>query len=174
MARRRSGFAKTIDFKEWDALPAIRLTGISATTVLGGSLAFGPAGAATILRIRGEVVAQLETPAANEVKAFGIGIGVFSTDAVALGATAMPDPLADVGYPWIYWSAHVLMARIADGATSPADQAGTKTARIMIDSKAMRKVRPDQSVAIVVEPINLAGTATMELAMGPIRVLIGR
>jgi len=108
------------------------------------------------------------------VKIVGIGIGIVTTDAFNVGITAMPDPQAEPSFPWLYWSVHALRAEIADGATSPADQSGSKLERVVVDSKAMRKVRPNQSLAIMFDAINLSGTGTVAIVVPRIRVLVGR
>ena len=65
-----------------------------------------------------------------------IALGLVSTDAFLLGSTALPEPLDDADYPWMFWRSVVLESFLAAGAEGE----GSSVYRIDVDSKAMRKV----------------------------------
>ena len=173
MARRRSsGFAKTIDFKAWLSIPGLSLNVNAATKFLGGSLAF--TGPGTILRMRGAVLADMVSDAVTEAILVQVGIGIASTDAITAGTVAsIPGPGSDPDYPWLWWGSIPLWSEAADSASSPAGQL-PKAWRLEIDSKAMRKVKPNQSLFAIAELSQLAGAATARVTFGTTRVLIGQ
>ena len=123
----------------------------------------------TLYRLRGEVLAHLTTSvAANAVKALGIGIKVVSQDAVSSGAGAMAKPLANLSADWI-WHGFILLTR---NTTTETESAGLVSQRLTIDSKAMRRMKPNQSLVLVIDPVNLAGSETAEVSFG-VRALFG-
>ena len=171
MARRRSGFAKTIDFKSWLPILGISLNLSSSTKFLGANLSFE--GPGTILRLRGEIVVDMVSDAATEAALVGLAIGIASADAVGNGVVAsLPGPLSDVDYPWLWWSSIPLWSEAVDSASSPAGQLSSNT-RVMVDSKAMRKVKPNESLFVMTELSQLAGTPTARVTIGTTRVLLG-
>jgi len=124
---------------------------------------------ATIMRIRGEFLAFLTTSAAaNSVKAIGVGITLVSNEALAAGAASIPDPLSDLNADWM-WHGFALLGRVS---TTEDESAGLTSVRLEIDTKAMRKVKPNTSLVFVVSPLNLSGTETARAVIGA-RVLLG-
>ncbi len=164
---------RTIDFKQWAAAPGSILSSAAEGTFVVGSLAFLVP--ATILRWRGYVSAMFdETAQPGDQAAIAWGIGVFSTDAVAVGATALPDPGSEPEFPWVWYGEMFLQSREATGAGNPTSSAwGPLAQRIEIDSKGMRKVKPGESVAIVWEVDNAVGAPVIEFDTGNLRVLVG-
>jgi len=164
-ARGRGG--KKIDFKQWSFIPGIQLNPSGAATVLMGSLAFSSP--ATLLRLRGNgsVAMDGETDAEDTQVTFGIGL--FSTDAVTLGVTALPDPSSEPEFPWIWYDSHAIMVtNVETGVTTPSDIMGA--ARFVIDSKAMRKIKPGESLAMLAE---VSVAANVDINVGLTRVLLG-
>ncbi len=162
----RSG--KKIDYKQWAAAPGGGAQHSASATFIIGNLAFNEP--ATILRWRGMVSAMFdESQQVGDRASIGFGIGVFSTDAVTLGATALPDPLGEPEYPWVWWSEIDLECFVAAGQ----EAWGVGRQLLEIDSKAMRKVKPGQSVLIVGQIGNLTGAPVTIIKFGQLRVLIG-
>ena len=171
MARRVAGrgFHKTIDYKEWSEVPAL-ITAVSAAgTVAGASLGF--ARPATILRVRGFVQAQFDTTLQlADRMLLTFGLGVVSTDAFAVGAMALPDPGAEPEYPWLWWGQIFLLATQAN---VPGQSWGPDAMRLEVDSKAMRRIKPGQSLVWAVEISIVVGAPVVDILFGQTRVLIG-
>ncbi len=171
MARRvatRGRPGKTIDFKSWDAIPSINISTGAAGTVIGGSVAFTLP--ATILRVRGMVNLTIDNESVEPVDTFvALGLAIVSTDAATLGATAMPDPAGDADFPWLWWmdvplTMHEMLAAVPQSIT----QIGS--ARVLVDSKAMRKVKPAQSLIWV---LSHPDAIQVDIDIALTRVLIG-
>ena len=98
------------------------------------------------------------------------GLALLSTDAVTLGATAVPDPSAEPEYPWIWYgqASMFAMTTLALGGNATAF-----SELLTIDSKAMRKVKPGETLTIVGQYVNVSGNPAMRVASGQTRVLIG-
>ncbi len=159
---------KKIDFKSWTAIPSVQEVIITDSTVSGAGLAFSEP--ATILRCRGEILVHLEaTLGIGDSVKFGFGLGVISSDAFTLGATAMPDPSGDADYPWVYWT------EITLGSESVAvEQAsGIQNLRIPVDSKAMRKMKPAETFCWIIQRTDLGGNPPAVVDIAQTRVLIG-
>ena len=165
MARRRVAGQRVLDMKQWRGLPAHSSGVASITTVLMASLGFTEP--STILRIRGDFRAMLDGASDGTVQQFAFGIGVVSTDAATLGATAMPDPFGEPEYPWLFYHSANLVASILGGALiEPA----LAQAFVTIDSKAMRRVKPGQSLVSVLQTLLTSNTT---IDHGLVRVLVG-
>ena len=167
MARRQGG--RTIDFKEWAGIPSlINEIGANAT-ILGGSLAF--TAPATILRARGRLYAQFdETVQVGDRIIVTFGLGIVSTDSYTVGSTAMPDPGGEPEYPWLWWGQVMLEAGVAAGHSGGF---GPTAQQLEVDTKAMRKIKPGQSLAWVWELAGAAGSPVTIVSQGETRVLIG-
>ncbi len=96
-----------------------------------------------------------------------VAIGVFSSDAFALGATAMPDPISEEGYPWLYWRNHQLF--FPTTATDP----NTRQASLSVDFdiRSMRKITANQTLGVVGQYMDNNGTPSLTWTMDAIRVL---
>ncbi len=141
----RRTFQKKIDFKQWTAVPGL-VTALSASigTVILGSVAF--AVPATILRMRGRMLVFFDESAQIADQAlFAFGLAVVSTDAATAGAGSLPDPSGEPEFPWIYWT-EFAMSNLALTEERPF---GVSAREIVFDSKAMRKVKPGESLQMV-------------------------
>ena len=145
----------------WNAGPGdTSQTTITATTTTVLGLGQSSLGGNTIVRIRGWLRALVT---ASSVGGAGfdcaVGIGISSTDAfVDVGVTALPNPFDDLGWPWIYhrmFSVLATTATIADGSNA----AGIYH-QFDIDSKAMRKMGPNETIWMSLQTVE-RGTATM-------------
>ena len=131
----------------------------SAKTFLGSSVTFGEK--TTIIRQRGMLTAILRTTnGAGAGFHCGLGVGVISADALAVGVTAVPGPLTDMGWPWLIhriFDVNSVTATVADGANAVGC-----FLRLEIDSKAMRKVGPNEAIVAVLESVE-SGTEVMDV-----------
>jgi len=93
----------------------------------------------TLIRIRGEAIAN-GTVAATQVT-FAMGIIIATIDQLAAGVAAFPDPLTDGPAPWLWWNAWVL-----DNIVATSVAIGD---RRVIDAKAMRKLGPENVIVFV-------------------------
>ena len=106
----------------------------------------------TILRTRGIIAIKSDQEAASEFPFGSFGELIVTDTAAALGITALPNPDSFLGGgdPEADWYIHqvcqVDFVRSASGLSSPA------ASEYMIDSKAMRKVGPDDDGAALFAP----------------------
>jgi len=114
----------------------------------------------TVIRIRGHFTAQLSvvTTAHDGYSVCGIGIGVVSDDAFQIGSSAMPGPISDSNWDWMFVNYFSLV-----GESVTESFQGLGAIRIPIDSKAMRKLKPNQVVFGMLETSNEVGAATIQL-----------
>ena len=129
----------------------------------------------TLLRTLGEVTAGFadQTLTAGDKARVTIGLGIVSADAVAVGATAMPDPASEPEYDWLWWRPITLFSFGAPTAGSTEVFAGGEGfARIEVSSKAMRKMKPKQTLVLLSEYSDLSGTPAVDVQAG-LRFLFG-
>ena len=105
----------------------------------------------TIVRSRFEIDLRSDQAAAVEEQRAAMGIAVVSDQAVAIGVTAIPTPMTDLGSN--LWFLHQII--FAD-ESSLTDRT-RPSSKISIDSKAMRKVEVGQDVVVVVETASSVG-----------------
>ena len=98
------------------------------------------------------------------------GLGIVSTDAATLGATALPDPAGDSDFPWLWWGDMFLRSHNA----GHEEAWGLSAQKLEVDTKAMRRVKPSESLIWVVETSTIAGAPNTFLDFGVTRVLVGQ
>jgi len=166
MARGRTGFPRKEKLWQGLSIGTQALTG-DGTSAGSGSLVFLTTG--TIMRMIGEyIIGPSAAVAAGDGVVISVGIGVFSADAVAVGASALPDPNDEPEYPWLYRLSHALFFPAV--VTEPASEQGY--VRHGFDVKSMRKVKPQEALVAVVQYANFSGNPPIEFVMAPTRVLI--
>jgi len=123
----------------------------------------------TVIRMIGEyIIAPTTAPVALDKVRMIVGIGVVSTDAATVGASALPDPGAEPDYPWLYWKDHPV--QYASTEVDPAGEAGT--VRASFDIHSMRKIKPRESLVFVFEYNNVNGDPPLTAGVGLTRVLV--
>ena len=143
--------------------------GVGSTTIAAGSQTLVSSYSAgtlllrpfTILRTRAEVTWRSDQHAVDEAPEGDMGEIIVSSEAVGIGVTAIPDPSSSDGDPEADWYVHqaLMTAMLFGSNTGFIEPAGH---RFTIDSKAMRKVGPNQdSVTIVSEIASLGAVFTM-------------
>ena len=170
MARAR--FGKKIDFKQWTVLPGKSVSHTTDGTNIAstGGLAF--TSPSTILRVRCPEILQYfdESRQVGDGIVLTYGLGVVTTDAVAAGDASMPDPQSEPEFPWVYWTQVTLRGEI----TSMVEAEGTSSVRLRdIDSRAMRKMHPGQSLVWVLQRTGAFGAPVTLVTVADTRVLIG-
>ena len=85
------------------------------------------------------------------------------------GSTVVSSPIADGNAPWVWYATGVLASELA-GTWEGAE--GGFFHREVIDSRAMRIIRPDRELQLVVEATDIAGTSVLNFAVNA-RFLLG-
>jgi len=152
--------------KEWTAACIdSTLMDVAIGTVVAFSM-FVADEAETILRTRGHIQVIQNSGVADESATIAIGLAIVSARAVAAGAASLPRPATEGSYPWLWhgWSITSSVAGlVADGML----------ARLEVDSKAMRKVKETEVMALVFEvceSVDQGGSVQLD---GGFRVLTG-
>ena len=120
-------------------------------TSLGGTITHALNAAALALRpftiVRTLFVFDLRSDqaAAVEQQAANFGIAVVSDQALAVGITAVPTPVTDIGSDLFF----AFIAMYADESSLTDRTRGSS--KYLLDSKAMRKVPDDADLAVVAE-----------------------
>jgi len=136
------------------------------TFILGS---FQPTEPQTVLRMLGEyTIFPTSAPVAGDAAAVSVGICVVSSDAFAVGATALPEAFGDQAYPWLYWASHPLAF---NGTVVDASQQGASVRR-GFDVKSMRKLKGDRETLVwVADYFDLVGTPPLTIMGSAVRIL---
>jgi len=157
---RRSG--RRADYT-WIGVPLVRTVATTVQAVLG-TLSAGLPG--TVVRCRGSFLVQGIPNAALDDEICGIGIHKVTSSASAAGGASVPGPIDDDDSDWMFHQ-YVPLVSLLETVASP--NAIGLNHRFDIDSKAMRKLKPDDVVAVIIQ------LATGEMASvqvsGGVRVL---
>ncbi len=117
--------------------------------------------AATLVRCRGDVTVQFDGVTDGDKKIIGMGLIMASDAQVTAGVTAFPSPISVLEADWLW---HQFCTLQAQSATQD-ESLGSQTARYVIDSKAMRKFRPNQQLVFVADGNNLSGTGVADVVV---------
>jgi len=154
--------------KQWGFLPLIQLDLTGDGTFGGSAIAF--TSVQTVLRMLGEyIISPTGVVSAADSCTIVVGLAKVSTDAAAVGASALPDPGAEGEFPWLYWMSHSF-----EYPTVASGEGGivSGSLRKAMDIRTMRKFRPGESLVWVVQYINNAGNPPMTLTLSHTRVLL--
>ena len=161
MARFRDSFsrarpAKKIDNVIWDLSNGF-VTGLSAGTQ---AFQFSTVGTAptTLMRIRGEIFSYLRGTTAPATLA-RVTYGIILVPEGS-GATVQFAPISDANAPWLLYGSGVVGYN--EEVTDVIDVPQLTMFRHDIDNKAMRKIRPDVEMQLVVENTTLAGADAVD------------
>ena len=164
MARRRlsTGGGRRMQAQWSNVIPTIRAVTIANASTLGAtSVGASALDRLTLARIRGTAYCHMDAGAALDSMSVGLGLIVVKDEAFAVGGVAsMPSPLSDVEQSWV-WHHIFTMGPAVVAADDGADI--SRNSRIMIDSKAQRKLQIGETLAFVAEGEILAGTPTADL-----------
>jgi len=111
----------------------------------------------TIIRSRGYLHVRSDQVAASETYVAALGFTVVSDQASAIGITAVPTPMTDLGSDYFYLHESVV-GRLS--FTTTAGYRETGQGRVY-DSKAMRKVDEDSDAITVVETASISSGAVI-------------
>jgi len=155
----------------WEEGPggtAVTTITTSSSTFLGAAVTPTQDGL-TQVRLRGELLYMLTAASAGLdgfVGAFGIGLATAA--AVTAGAASVPTPITEQAWDgWIYWQPIFVTAVGAiDGSVAGDKDFPTVIsggARKEIDTKAMRKLKLEDSIYAIVELTEVGTAATLAL-----------
>ncbi len=153
--------------KQWSGSQFGEVTLSTTNTSLGLAVISEPAEEATILRLIGEALVVGTPDGTGDDTVVGLGIAVVNENALTVGTTALPGPISDPEHDWL-WHAYIPLA--SSVSTAGSDVAITLNKRVPIQSRAMRKVRPDESL-VMMGQLSLGDFATV-LVSGGVRALI--
>ncbi len=167
MARRRTGFQKKIETVHWtliqDGFDAFAVGTVARLMLAAQHLP------ETLLRIRGEWMASLDGALADNV-GVSVAAGIIQVPE-GTGTTVLWSPITDGDAPWIWWDTFGLMYK--EFVTDVVASTEAASARRVIDSKAMRKIR-NTELQWVVESATITGSSTGSIAAAlTARVLSG-
>ena len=154
--------------KTWNGA-TIGQTNVDSTTqaILAG-VAFTVGSRSTILRIRGNLLIKGTPDSSGDNAVVGLGLGIVTSDAAAVGGTSVPSPLGDPD--WSGWMWHQYTPMDAGSAALSGSDIGSM-ARIEIDSKSMRKISVNESLVLIGVASTLEYAALV--VSGGVRVLFG-
>ena len=115
----------------------------------------------TLVRLRGQAALYL-SDVTSVLDGFvgAVGIGIFTAEAFAIGITAVPTPIADAKWDgWIYWKPFQLVSQTTTDTLLGEEVLGAD--KFEVDTKAMRKLREGDTVAMVMEVVE-RGTAVIK------------
>ena len=168
MARSRGSFPArraTRNPTDWIIGPDTNTLSTMQLTAAGKLLSVGIAptiGKLTVIRTRGDWHLEvLRTQGASEGVLLAMGIAVFTSDAFAIGPTAVPGPITDM--EWNGWLWHQFVSVDSTGAASQVALDNDTFFHGQIDSKAMRKIDETQVMALCFEFADEVGTVTATL-----------
>jgi len=153
-----------------DDLPTLDRVAISSdTNVIIGQGITPVVPHLTVVRIHGFLEISLNTAGAQRSGFnWAAGIGVVTSDAFAIGITAIPQPFSDVQWPGWMWHASGSI-RTAFGALAIGDPSENPVV-VPIETKSMRKLRLNEILMLTVQG-GETGTSSMDVA-GMTRVLL--
>ena len=167
--RGRTGFpvrSGAVHNKEWE------VTAFNDTALdngIGQAIIFTPFTndrSETLLRMRGLLTVETGSPvAANERVLLGCGIAVVSATAAAAGA--VPLPVTDGAYPWL-WHGWLKVSTLAAAA-----EPNFRMSSIEVDSKAMRKMKEEEVIICVFEVGESTDQGGNVIVGGGLRALVG-
>ncbi len=163
--RRATGWEIGVKSGAAGALLSLSASGAS----LGGVTVTQITDGFTLVRTRGEFLAYLKTSAAAASGFHGaFGIGIASDAALAVGVSAIPTPITEEAWDgWLYHRYFSLFSSAAMSANAAEDvdfpMAVSAGVRFEVDSKAMRKLRVNESCYCCVEVTEI-GACTMDWA----------
>ena len=160
MARRRTGFQKKIDHVAWDGFMLSHNAlgaGIAAFTFLTQALDRPT----TLMRIRGQLHCFVDGAQATG-GACNISAGIIKVPE-GTSTTVVYNPVADDKAAWLWYSSFFI--GYEEMVTDVIDVPGITSFREKIDNKAMRIVRPDEELQLVVENTTIGGAISVNFGI---------
>jgi len=99
----------------------------------------------TLMRLRGEILVKGTPNAVADDAVIAFGFIVVSDNAFAAGGVSLPGPISDLDAPWVWHG----FAPLSAGQTALDGSDIGSVVRMTIDSKAMRKLGINETLALV-------------------------
>ncbi len=131
----------------------------ASTSTFAGSLSAAALGLRpfTIIRTRVEVAWCSDQNAANEAPIGAMGMIVITSSASAAGVASIPTPITEGDADWFVWQGLQNRLKFASGVGVTEGEG--VVSRYTVDSKAMRKVGPDQDLGVMVQNSSAVGAS---------------
>ncbi len=162
---RRPG--KTIDNLRWSGGNVNSFTAVSAGFFAAVALGAGVL-CETIMRTRGEVIVYKDATSAPPI-GLVVSMGLVLVPQ-GQGSTVIWDPFNDAEAPW-FWHQEVFIG-YEEMVTDVVDVPQITSARVIVDSKAMRKANVDEEVQFVMTNTTAGGAASVNV-IATFRFLLG-
>ena len=119
----------------------------------------------TIARIRGHLLVRAD--ADSTAGAFGmLAMGIMMVTSTVSAAGAVPKPIAEIGSSWMWYHTALIGEQVAS-----AESNGLSFERVVVDTKAMRKVGINETLVLVLTMQTCEGTLVANLC-GIVRTLL--
>ena len=145
MARNFRGRDRARKSYEWNTFGDVQAGLAIPAKILGGT-GLQATVPQTIVRVRGVIGATLDTAAVNESLIVRFGLKIVSSDAFAVGITAVPGPGSDRTEDWM-WTGQLYLTSGDEAAIVPDMLSG----QLVVDGKAMRKFQTAEVLVFVIE-----------------------
>ena len=165
VARRAPG--RRTDY-QWNGVSGLRTIALGETQVLLGTVCVFSS-SQTLMRVRGRVAVGLDVPSADAAMVVGVGMIIGDANQVTAGSTAFPSPIEDLAADWLWHGLYPLQSITG----TQVDILGGQWWQETIDSKAMRKVKATEVIAVMVDGNILQGAPTADVILAA-RCLTGR
>ncbi len=162
MGRKRGATITKTSWEIFTGTTQALAAGSAAVEIRAGIAGIGGAQTETLLRTRGHLVAWLDaTPVPGDLIQVSVGFRLASEGS---GATVTVSPFSQGGYPWFFHETFHL--GYDELVADVIGQEGLAMIRIPINDKAMRIIRPDNEIQMVVEntTINTAQACNVSVA----------
>ncbi len=126
----------------------------------------------TLVRIRGSILVTLISSAAVPSSTFMV-MGIKLASAAAVTGASVEQPLAQIGSDWIWWTVVPLVLLTGGSVASPNGDGLNSNVRVPVDSKAMRKVKNNELLVLVMQNSVSESTTTVGVD-GGVRCLFKR
>ncbi len=149
MARAHRGFTRAGHNTRLTQWVGPALQGFQPVAGAGASIiaSFTPGEALTIVRTRGFVCIKPNSVAADAEIIGAVGMGIVSSEALTAGIASMPEPFTDADWGgWALWRAFSY-----DFEFSDASGFNFPGWNFELDSKAMRKMGPNEALVVIAE-----------------------
>ena len=161
LARALAGARKRQTLWTGGVLALQQLAGGSAGfATLISEATFANLGRPTVIRIRGQLHAQMDRSAevAEDKATVVTGIAMVESNAVTAGIASLPTPATNVDYSWMWIGVQTL----STPTTLTEDEGPGRFQRLEIDAKAMRKANPSMALVLVTQVVSVIGTPDVE------------
>ena len=118
--------------------------------------------AETLMRLRGELLWWLSSSGSTAGDALLVSWGIIR--AASGSSDVGVSPITEGGAPWLSFGTATLATEAAVSASSGAQCNGIQQVRFEIDSKAMRKMRENESLYLVAETADIAGAPVTDMS----------